>query len=98
MRENKFQSHVIKRLKDEFPGCMVLKNDTDYIQGIPDLTVLFGKSWAVLEVKASLHAREQPNQDYYVTLLNEMSFAEFICPENEEEVFDALQQTLRRRR
>ena len=56
-----------------FPGAIVLKNDPNYIQGIPDLTVFYQDKWATLEVKKSENASHQPNQDYYVGLMNEMS-------------------------
>ena len=62
-RENAFQAHLIKRLKNEFPGCIVLKNDANYIQGIPDLIVLHNGAWAALEVKRSVDAPYQPNQE-----------------------------------
>lgn len=94
MRENLYQARLIKELRCIFPGCLILKNDTDYIQGIPDLLILFGDRWAALEVKASANAAWQPNQEYYIELLNDMSFAAFIYPEIEEEVLDALQQAL----
>ena len=81
-----------------FPGCVILKNDAGYMQGIPDLLILFENKWAMLEVKASERSREQPNQDYFVDLLDSMSFAAFIYPENEDEVLYALQQTFRPRR
>jgi len=98
MLESKYQAHVIKRLRRTFPGCLVMKNDTNYLQGIPDLTILYGTKWAVLEVKPSLDADVQPNQNYYVEWLNTMSFAAFIYPENEEAVFNDLQQSLHSRR
>lgn len=66
-------------------------NDPAYIQGVPDLTVLSNKKWAMLEVKTSEDAVVQPNQGYYVQKLNKMSFAAFIYPENENEVLDALE-------
>ena len=91
MLESQYQAKLIKELGRRFPGCLVLKNDTDYLQGIPDLTVLYGPFWAMLEVKASSKAPEQPNQRYYVDSANSMSFASFIFPENEKEVLDALQ-------
>lgn len=94
MRESVYQAHLIKRLKNRFPGCVVMKNDCNYIQGLPDLTILYRGQWAVLEVKASEDAPEQPNQRYYIDMMNDMSFAAFICPENEEEVMGALQRSL----
>lgn len=95
MLENKFQSNLIKKIKERFDGCIIVKNDAGYIQGIPDLMVLYNDRWAALECKKSKNATHQPNQDYYVDRMNEMSFARFVCPENEEEVLDELQQAFR---
>lgn len=94
--ERDFQSKLIRKLKDMFPGCIVMKNDSSYIQGIPDLLVLYKDKWASLEAKRSMNAAHQPNQDYYVEQMNKMSFSRFICPENEEEVLYELQQTFSR--
>lgn len=90
MLENKFQSKLIKEIKDRFPGCIVIKNDSSYIQGIPDLLVLFRNKWAALEVKKSNTASHRPNQDYYVDKMNDMSYAAFIYPENKEEVLNGM--------
>lgn len=90
MLENKFQSKLIKEIKDRFPGCIVMKNDSSYIQGIPDLLVLFRNKWAALEVKKSNTASHRPNQDYYVDKMNNMSYAAFIYPENKEEVLNGM--------
>lgn len=98
MNENRYQANLIRKLKKIFPGCMVLKNDANYIQGIPDLIVLHNDCWACLECKRQQGASIRPNQQYYVDKLNEMSFARFICPENEEEVLGELQQAFRDRR
>lgn len=98
MLENKFQANLIKEIKETLPGCVVMKNDSSYIQGIPDLLVLYEDKWASLECKKSANARKQPNQEYYVEKLDEMSFARFISPENKEEVLHDLQQTLQSRR
>ena len=75
-----------------FPDSVVLKLDASYIQGIPDLLILWHDHWAVLECKKSSRASHQPNQDYYISLMNKMSFARFIYPENKEEVLHDLQQ------
>ena len=98
MRENRFQSELIKEIKERLPGCLVLKNDPNYIQGIPDLTVLYKEHWALLECKKSAHEKHQPNQDHYIEQGDEMSFARFIYPENREEVLDDLQQAFQPRR
>lgn len=90
--ESEFQSNLIKELKRLFPGCIVLKNDSSHIQGIPDLLVLYKDKWASLEVKRSIGAKRQPNQEYYVDKMNDMSFSRFICPENKKEVLHELQQ------
>lgn len=97
-RENRYQPQVIRRLERDFPGCVVLKNDAEYLPGIPDLIVLLGIRWAMLETKRSADAPFQPNQPYYIDLLNRMSFCAVIFPENEDEVFDALQFALKPRR
>lgn len=93
MSESKFQAELIKELKYIFDGCVILKNDASYLQGVPDILILYKNTWAMLEVKASLHARRRPNQDYWIDVLDEMSFAAFICPENKEEILNGLQHT-----
>ena len=90
MKENQFQAKLIKELKKQYPGCIVLKNDPNYIQGIPDLIVLYGEKWAALEVKRSESAPHRPNQEYYVEKMQEMGFSAFIYPENREDVLNAL--------
>ena len=94
-KENEFQRKLIQKLKNLFPGCIVLKNDANYIQGIPDLAIFYNNKWAVLECKKSKTAKRQPNQEYYVSKMNEMSFARVIYPENEQEVLNELQQAFR---
>ena len=88
--ESGFQDKLVKDLKELFPGCMTFK--MDQIQGIPDLLVLYKNKWASLECKKHANAKRQPNQEYYVGLMDKMSFARFICPENKEEVLHDLQQ------
>lgn len=89
--ESDFQGKLIKKLKKMFDGCVILKNDANYIQGVPDLTIFYKDRWAMLECKKTLNAKHQPNQDYYVKKLNDMSYAAFICPENEKEILNEIQ-------
>jgi hypothetical protein len=93
--ESQFQAQLIKKLKRMFPECVITKLDSAYQQGMPDLLILWRHYWATLEVKASKDATSQPNQDYYIERLGEMSFAAYIYPENEREVLSALQQAFK---
>ena len=86
--ESGFQDRLVKELKSIFPGCMIFK--MDQIQGIPDLLVLYKDKWFSLECKKGVGAKHQPNQEYYVDLMNKMSFSRFIYPENKQEVLDEL--------
>ena len=98
VRESKFQRELIQDLKKLFPNCIILKNDTNYIQGIPDLLILYKHMWAALECKRSFHEPYQSNQEYYLEVMEDMSFASMICPENREAVLYELQRSFSARR
>lgn len=95
MLENRFKTVLTNELEKMFPGCLVLHLDPNEIQGIPDLLILYNNKWAALEGKKNRNASHRPNQNYYVNLMNQMSFARFIYPENKEEVLYELQQTFK---
>lgn len=91
--ERDFQADLIKEIKETIPGCIVMKMDAgngNIPQGFPDLLILHNNKWGSLEVKNSPKASKRPNQEYYVRLMNEMSFSDFIYPENKEEVLHEL--------
>lgn len=101
MLERDYQADLIKKIRHLLPGSYILKNDTDYQQGIPDLLVLYKSRWGMLEVKRKRprSSRDfEPNQEWFLDLFNEMSFAACIYPENEVDVLNELQQALRTRR
>lgn len=91
MLERVYQAELIERLGKLFPDSFILKNDSAYLQGVPDLLILVGTKWAMLEVKPRSTAPEQPNQRWYVEMLNDMCYSAFIFPENEREVIGDLQ-------
>lgn len=89
-KESEFQKNLKKELKDIFPGSIVTKLDSSDIQGIPDLLILYKNKWATLENKRHSKATHQPNQDYYVEKMNQMSFSKFIYPENKDSILSEL--------
>ena len=91
--ESRFQGKLIKEIKERFPEAIVMKTNPGYIQGIPDLMIVNGKNWAALECKRSPKEHHQPNQDYYIQKMNEMSYARFVYPENKEEVLDEMERS-----
>ena len=99
MHEKMFQQQVIARIERMLPGCYILKNDSTYMQGVPDLIVLYGPKWAMLEIKRSAKdatpSKLRPNQAHHTSRLSRMGFAEFIYPDNAEEILHALQRALR---
>lgn len=95
MLERDYQKKLVKKLKEKFPGCIVMKNDAQLKQGIPDLLILYKNKWVALEVKNSENAHHQPNQDIYVANMNNMSYAAFIFPENEAEVLAKVEEVFR---
>lgn len=96
--ESNFQASLKKELRARYPGCFVLKNDPAMNQGIPDLTILYKNKWACLEVKkseavAKSKSGKRPNQEPKIDILNSMSYATFIYPENKEDVLNELDRT-----
>ncbi len=96
--ENKYQAGLIKRIKERYDGAIVLKNDSSYKQGIPDLTVLYKNKWAALECKRCDDASKRPNQSYYISKMDDMSFARFISPDNEEDILNEMDEAFEIRR
>lgn len=94
--ENEFQANLKKELKSIFPGCVVTKLDSGDIQGIPDLLILYKDRWATLECKSSKKAKKQPNQEYYINRMNDMSYSSFIYPENKEEILNELREKFKK--
>ena len=89
--ERRFQKELIDEIRERYPGCVIIKNDPNYIQGFPDLTILYKNKWIALEVKRDKNSRHQPNQDFYINKLNDMSYASFAYPENKEVVLREIQ-------
>lgn len=89
--ESVFQKELMDEIRERYPGCVIIKNDPNYIQGFPDWTILYKDKWVVIEAKRSASSKHQPNQDFYVKKLNDMSYAAFAYPENKEVILRELQ-------
>ncbi len=92
MKESDFQKKLINKIETLFPDCEIMKQDSKYKQGIPDLVVFYKDKYAMLEVKKNASANHQPNQDYYVNKFSKWSYASFVYPENMEKVLVELQE------
>lgn len=88
MLERDFQADTIRMIKRQLPGAIALKNDSGYLQGVPDFTIFYGVAWAWLEFKKAATSPVQPNQEYYIALADQKAFGAFIYPENRDEVLD----------
>jgi hypothetical protein len=96
--ESDFNKRLLKRLGIIFPGCIVLKTNANDLPGFPDRIILFENRWASFESKRSPIAGLRMNQDYYIDLLNGMSFARFVNPTTEELFIHELQAAFRSKR
>lgn len=92
-RESRFQTQFQNDLRELFPGIIIVKVQTGYIQGFTDRLLLYGDKWAALEFKRSADEIPQVNQPYWVDRLNRLSYAAFVYPENGQEVLCDLQFT-----
>lgn len=93
--ESKFKSQLIADIQRLYPGAIILKTDANQIQGMVDNIILYENRWAGFEAKRSKFSPFRPNQNYYIRLLNQMSFAQAVYPENKEEFLYDLQLALR---
>jgi len=84
--ESKFKRELKKEIKERYPGCIVAHLDPNDIQGIPDLLILHKNKWATLEGKKESDSSKQPNQEYYVDKMNNMSYSSFVYPGNKDSV------------
>lgn len=92
--ESDFKPQFHDRLEYLFPGCVLLKQDAELQQGIPDTLMLYKDMWAAFEVKRRQprSMRDfQPNQPWWLERLNSMSYAACVYPENVEEVIHDLE-------
>lgn len=90
--EREFQPKLKEEIQERFPGCQIIKQDPNQLQGVPDLLVLYEDKWALLETKRAAKSKREPNQEYYVEKFNGMSYSAFVNPQNMQEVMDDLQE------
>jgi len=95
-KESEFKSELYKEIRECLPGSEVLINDANYIQGIPDATVIFPNGrYVLLEGKKTSSSKKRPNQGYYVEESPLSNNAMFVYPENKDEVLSELERRYR---
>lgn len=95
MNETTFRNLFLDKLVSSFPGLVVIKADSTFIQGIPDRFLLYEDRWAALEFKRASNSSKRANQDFYINSFNQMSYASFVFPENQSEVLRGIQRAFR---
>lgn len=91
MNEARFRTNFLKRLKDLNGDIMIEFADAGRQNGIPDVIIFFKKKHARLETKISKDASKRLHQEYWINKFKKDGiYAEFLTPENEEEVFNGL--------
>lgn len=99
MVESEYQASLIKKIRKDLPGSIILKNNSAYLQGIPDLSIFYGARWGMLEVKIKEpvpgSSDFEPNQEWYIETIGKMYFCRCIFPKNEREVLRGLYKALR---
>lgn len=95
-REKKLESETERNFKQDMnrrlPGGWWVKGNSQMQQGIPDQTFYYGPRWAMFEFKRAENSDLQENQDWFIDMFNEMSYARFVSPENYNEVLDEVQE------
>ena len=96
-RETKFKKMFKKKLKRLYPECIIVEADPTYFWSVPDVYFFLGSFWAALEFKRTEGSSRRPNQEYWVEVLDKMSFARFVYPGVEEEVLSELEAAIQNR-
>ena len=92
--ERDYQSALIQKIRRMYPNAIILKNDANYLQGVPDLSIFHGPNYAMLETKQSSSASRQANQEWYISLFQSWAYGAFIDPSNEKDILNELQEAL----
>lgn len=90
MLERDLQPDYIKMIYKRIPGCVIMKNDANYRQGFPDLTIYYRDKYAILETKVDDGSSYRPNQKTYLNEFGKHTYAASINSENWEEVINGL--------
>ena len=99
MKESVLQKKVIDEISERLPEAIVIKNDANYLQGYPDLSVHYNGMFALLETKQHEDSSKRPNQEYYINKTNnEGGFARFINQENKDVILDEMERSFKTRR
>jgi len=95
MIEATFQSHFMSILERNYPAATVIKVDPTFRKSFPDVIMLGpGSFWGAFETKRAYGSPQQPNQSYYIDVMDAQCFGRFVQPENLEEVLRDLEQAI----
>ena len=94
MLESELKAWFMSQVRERIPHVEMHEPKT-IRRGKPDLYVLGPGAgpgaWAAFDFKADRGADHQPNQDFVIDYLDDMAWAEFVYPDNAEEILDGLE-------
>lgn len=90
MLESELKRDFKNKVKCRLPHVKMYEPKT-HTRSAPDLIILGWGIWAAFEFKRDRDSDEQPNQDFTIEILSEMGRAEFVYPDNVEEVLCGLE-------
>lgn len=88
--KRRFKERLHTRMQELGVDIFIIDNKSNRRSTL-DTIVLGPQHWAALEFKRSKSASHRPNQDYYVDQWDQLGFASFVYPENEEEILNELE-------
>lgn len=99
MLESAYKRKLINIVKHDIcydNKVWVVRPNSTFNPGYPDLIFLIDRMWMALEVKRKASAHISPLQNFLVEDMNSVGFARFVFPGNEKEVLDELQNYIKK--
>lgn len=92
MLESAFKNVLIDKIRELCRSTIYIIKPDPSQRSMPDL-ILLGPNgrWAALEIKRGPLSDRRPNQEFHIGMMDVMSYAKIVHPENMREILDDLE-------